>query len=85
VTLVSINCIFRVFIEGAMAFIGKEKAIIFINKGSLAIRGRLFKTAKTGVNRHNLRRQLITYKLKSLSVLINSLISTSDHSIGLFL
>ena len=51
--LISVGYIFKVFIEGAMAF---------INKGGLAIEGRLFKTAKTevinnikGVSRHNLR------------------------------
>ena len=53
--LVSISCVFRVFIEGAVAFIGKGGAVIFINKKSLAVKRRLFKTAKAGVNRHNLR------------------------------
>ena len=53
--LVSISCVFRVFIEGAVAFIGKGGAVIFVDKGSLAIGGRLFKTAKARVNRHDLR------------------------------
>ena len=38
--LVSISYIFKVFIKGAIAFIGK---------GGSAIGGRLFKTAKAGV------------------------------------
>jgi hypothetical protein len=79
--LASISYIFWVFIEGAIAFVGKGGAITFINKGSLAIRGRLFKTAKAGVNKHNLKQQLMIYKLKSPLVLINSLISVSNHSI----
>ena len=69
-----------IFIKGAMTFIGK---------GGLAI-GRLFKAVKAGVVddikgviRRDLRWQLIIYKLKSPSVLINSLISISNHSIGL--
>ena len=52
--LVSVGYIFRVFIEGAVVFVGE---------GGLAIGGRLFKIAKArvvnnikGVNRHNLRR-----------------------------
>jgi hypothetical protein len=57
-----------IFIGGAVMFIGKAitfigRAIAFINKGSLAIRGRLFKTAEArvvdnikGANRCNLRR-----------------------------
>ena len=55
VTLVSISCVFKVFIGGAVAFIGEGGAVIFINKGSLAVGERLFKTAKAGVNRYNLR------------------------------
>jgi len=38
--LASIGCVFRVFIEGAVTFIGK---------GSSAVGGRLFKIAKAGV------------------------------------
>ena len=78
-TLVSISCVFGVFIEGAVAFIGK---------GGLAIVGRLFKTARAGVVNNikgvggcDLRQQLIIYKLKGPLLLINSLISVSDYSI----
>jgi predicted mannosyl-3-phosphoglycerate phosphatase (HAD superfamily) len=82
VALAFISYIFRVFIEGAVAFISEGGAVIFIDKGSLAVEGRLFKTAEAGVNRHDLRQRLITYKLKGPSAVINSLISTSDYSIG---
>jgi hypothetical protein len=64
---------------------------VFISKGGSAIE-RLFRVAKAkvvnnikGVNRHNLRQWLIIYKLKSPSVLMNSLISISNHSIKLSL
>jgi hypothetical protein len=76
------------FIGGAITFIGK--AITFISKGSSAI-GKSFKISKAKitdnikVNRHNLRRRLIIYKLKSLLVLINSLISVFDYFIRLSL
>ena len=53
--LVSVGCVFKVFIGGAVAFIGKGGAVIFIDKGSLAVGGRLFKTAEAGVYRHNLK------------------------------
>jgi len=82
VTLVSVSCIFKVFIGGAVAFIGKGGAVTFIDKGSLAVGGRLFKTAKAGVNRRNLRQWLIIYELKGPLVLMNSLIFVSDHSVG---
>jgi hypothetical protein len=85
VALASVSYIFKVFIEGAVAFIGERGAMTFINKGSLAVGGRLFETAEAGVNRRNLRQRLMIYKLKGPSVLINSLISASNHSIGLFL
>ena len=75
VALASISCIFKAF----------------IGKGGLAII-RLFKAAKAkvvddikGVNRHDLKQQLIIYKLKGPLLLINSLISISDYSIGLSL
>ena len=55
VALASVGCIFKVFIEGAVAFIGKEAAVIFINKGSLAVKKRSFKIAKARVNKHNLK------------------------------
>jgi len=65
-------------------------AVTFVGKGSLAVGERSFKTAKAGVvddikgvNRRDLRQRLITYKLKGPSLLINSLISASNHSIGL--
>jgi hypothetical protein len=81
VALASISYIFKIFIEGAVVFISKGGAITFINKESLAIGGRLFKTAEARVNRHNSRQQLIIYKLKGPLVSMNSLISTSDHSV----
>ena len=77
-----ISCIFKVFIKGA---------VIFIGKGGLAI-GRLFKAAKAGVadnikkvNGYDLKRWLIIYKLKGLLLLIYSLISVSDYFVGLSL
>ena len=72
--LASVGCIFKVF----------------IGKGGSAIK-RSFKTAKIkvdnikGVNKRDLRQQLIIYKLKSPLLLINSLISTSNYFIGLSL
>ena len=83
------------FISGAVTFIGEavtlvDGAVMFIGKGSLAI-GRLFKIAKarvadnTRVNRRNLRRRLIIYKLKGPLLLIYSLISTSNYSVRLSL
>jgi hypothetical protein len=73
VALASVSCVFK----------------LFISEGGLVI-GRSFKVAEAGVadditevDRHNLRQRLIIYKLKSLSAVINSLIFTSDHSIGL--
>ena len=55
VTLVSVGYIFKVFIGGAVAFINKGGAVTFINKGSLAVKKKLFKTAKTRVNKRNLK------------------------------
>ena len=55
VTFVSVSYIFKIFIGGAIAFINKRRAIIFINKRSLAIKRRLFKIAKARVNRYNLK------------------------------
>ena len=76
------------FVGGAVIFIGG--AVTFIGKGSSAVRGRLFKAAGVrvinvikGVNGRDLRQQLIIYKLKSPLLLINNLISISDHFIGL--
>jgi uncharacterized membrane protein len=79
------------FIGEAVTLVGRavmlvDRAVMFIGKGSLAIE-RLFKTAKarvvdnTRVNRHNLRRRLITYKLKGPLLLIYSLISISNYSV----
>ena len=64
--------------------------MIFIDKGSSAIE-RLFKTAGVrigdikGVNKYNLKQQLIICELKGPSLLKYSLISVSNYSIGLFL
>jgi hypothetical protein len=80
------------FVEGAIAFIGGavasvEGAITFVGEGGSAI-GRLFKTARVrvgdvkGVNKRDLRRWLITYELKGPLLLMYSLISVSNHSIG---
>ena len=72
-------------VEGAVTSIGG--AVTFVGKGGSAI-GRLFKAARVrvgnikGVNKRNLRRRLITYKLKGPSLLIYSLISLSNYSIG---
>ena len=63
----------------------------FIGKGGSAI-VRLFKAAKAriadnikGVTRRDLKQQLIIYKLKGPLLLITSLISLSNYSVGLFL
>jgi len=79
------------FIEGAIAFIGGavtfiEGAVTFVGEGGSAIGGS-FKTAgvgvdNVGVNKRDLRQRLITYELKGPSLLINSLISASNHSVG---
>ena len=61
---------------------------MFIDKGSLAIK-RSFKTARVRVgavkevNKYNLRRWLIIYKLKCPLLLMYSLISASNYSIKL--
>ena len=74
VALASISCVFRVFIEGAVAFIGEggavtfiggavtsvEEAIAFIGVGGSAI-GRLFKIARVKVD--NIKR-VNKYNLK---------------------
>jgi len=80
------------FVERAMAFVGGavtfvRGAVTFIGKGGLAV-GRSFKTARVrvgdvkGVNERDLRRRLITYELKGPLLLMYSLISSSNHSIG---
>jgi len=73
------------FIGGAVTFI--EGAVTFVGEGGSAIGGS-FKTAgvrvdDVKVNKRDLRRRLIIYKLKGPSLLMNSLISASDHSVGL--
>ena len=78
-----------IFISKAAMFVGG--AIIFIGKRSLAVEGRLFKIAGArvannikGVNKcGELKQRLIIYKLKGPLVLINSLISTFNHSVRL--
>jgi hypothetical protein len=79
--LASVGRVFRTFVRGS---------VIFIGEGGSVIRG-LFKAARVGVNnikevnKHNLRQWLIVYKLKGPLLLINSLISSSDYSVGLSL
>jgi hypothetical protein len=84
------------FVGGAVTFVGGavtfvEGAVTFVGKESSAIGG-LFKAVKArvaddirGVDGRDLRRRLIIYKLKGPLVLMNSLISISDYSIGLSL
>jgi hypothetical protein len=73
------------FVEGAVTFVGG--AATFVGEGGSAV-GRSFKTAGVrvgdakGVNERDLRRRLITYELKGPLLLIYSLISLSDYSIG---
>ena len=68
------------FVGGAMTFIGG--AVTSIGEGSSAI-GRSFKIAGVRVgDKRDLRRRLTTYELKGPLLLIYSLISTSNHSIG---
>jgi len=75
------------FIKGAVTFV--EGAVTFIGEGGSAVGGGSFKIARVrvvdnvkGVNKRNLKQRLITYKLKGPLLLINSLISISNHSIG---
>ena len=67
-----------IFIGGAVTSV--ERAMTFVGKGGTVVGG-LFKTAGIGikvvnaikgVNEHNLRQQLIIYKLKDPSLLIYS-------------
>jgi len=73
------------FVGGAVTFVGG--AVTFVGKGGSAV-GRSFETAGVrvgdvkGVNERDLRWWLITYELKGPSLLIYSLISLSNHSIG---
>jgi hypothetical protein len=77
------------FVGGAITFVGG--AVTFVGKESSAIGG-LFKAVKArvaddirGVDGRDLRQWLMIYKLKGPSLLINSLISASNYSIGLSL
>ena len=77
-------------IKGAVMSIGG--AVTSISKGSLSVEGRSFKTAGVrvvdnikGVNKRDLRWWLIIYKLKRPLLLIYSLISIFNYSIGLSL
>ena len=71
-------------VEGAVTSVGG--AVTFVGKGGSAV-GRSFETAGVGVgavkgvDKHNLRRRLITYKLKRPLLLIYSLISSSNYSV----
>jgi len=73
------------FIGGAVTFIGG--AVTFVGEGGSAV-GRSFKTAGVGVgdvkgvNERDLRRRLIIYELKGPSLLMYSLISLSNYSVG---
>jgi hypothetical protein len=73
------------FVEGAVTFVGG--AATFVGEGGSAV-GRSFEIAGVGVgdaegvNKRNLRRWLIIYELKGPSLLMYSLISSSDHSVG---
>ena len=75
-----------VFVGGAVTFI--KGAVTSIGEGGSAV-GRLFKTAGVGVgavkgvNEYDLRRQLIIYELKHPLLLMYSLISAFNHSVGL--
>ena len=67
-----------------------EGAVTFVGEGGSAV-GRSFEAARVGVgavkgvNKCDLRRRLITYELKRPLLLIYSLISSSNHSVGLSL
>jgi len=72
------------FVGGAVTFV--EGAVTFIGEGGSAVGGS-FETARVGVdnvgvNERDLRRRLITYELKGPLLLMNSLISVSNHSVG---
>ena len=79
--LASVSRVFVAFVGGAVVFVGD---------GGSAV-GRSFETAGIGtgvvdavegVDERDSRRRLITYELKGPSLLMNSLISASDHSVG---
>jgi len=72
-------------VEGAVTFVGG--AVTSVGEESSAV-GRLFKIAGVrvgevkGVNKRDLRRRLMIYELKGPLLLIYSLISLSDYSVG---
>ena len=72
-------------VEGAVTFV--RGAVTSVGEGSSAVR-RSFETAGVGVgnvkgvNKYNLKRQLITYELKGPLLLIYSLIFLSNYSVG---
>ena len=75
------------FVRGAVTFVGG--AVTFVGKGSSAVGG-AFETAEAGVandingvDGRDSRRRLMRYELKGPSLLMNSLISASDYSVGL--
>ena len=75
---------------GAVTSVGG--AVTSVGKGSSAVGGGLFEIAGVGVvddikgvDERDLRQQLIIYELKRPSLLMYSLISVSDYSIGLSL
>jgi len=76
------------FVEGAVTSIGG--AVTFVGEGGSAV-GRSFKIAGVGVgavkgvNKRDSRRRLIIYELKRPLLLMYSLISVSNHSVGLSL
>jgi hypothetical protein len=82
VALASVGCVYRAFIEGAVAFVGKGS--LFVKGLSEAARAGVADDIK-GVNRRDLRRRLMIYKLKGPLVSMNSLISVSDYSVRLSL
>ena len=75
-------------VEGAVTSVGG--AVTFVGEGGSAV-GRSFEAAGVGVgavegvNKRDLRRRLIIYELKRPLLLIYSLISLSNYSVGLSL
>ena len=73
--LASVNCVFKAFIgEGGLAVVKLFKA----TKAGVADKIK-------GVDRYDLKQRLITYKLKSPLLLINSLIFLFNYSVWLSL
>ena len=73
-------------VERAVTFVGG--AVTFVGEGGSAVGGGLFEAAGVrvgdvkGVDERDLRRRLIRYELKGPLLLMYSLISLSNHSIG---